>query len=897
MKRFSSIILGLLFGVLLFNSCVNEDEIDRGGEGKKTSVNFSFVTPQAEQITTKSLSDYNLVEDLYVFIFKTDGSLEYSEYFEGNQLSNGTIDGSIETTTGDHYIYAVANIKDESNSYATIDDLSSITTRGEFLKKKAHMKGNKLSVTGNIIPMVGIVGTDDGLINIKENDALTIKLKRIVSSIKFDVSCNPGQGKQATFELKSYEVINIPSTSTLIGDNELNGSGLDPWKEGTISKTGTSQIFDFYMFENIKATKGLSTYDARETKKDPAQTENIAFKNAPSNSTYVILRGKYTGDANTTVVGGQANEKVNADVSYYIHLGNIGENAPHDYNNFENRRNVEYTYKITITGVDKLIAEVVSKDPYDRGDGVISLVTNTYNLDSHYETFNIELNPQLTYQLSEGESLDWLSFRLMDKKNQNYLTKALLPGSEDGEWVDVMKYKYSKDNSYSKALVVGRDKGIDGLNGLLAAYKATNPNATSVTITCYADENVGWTATPRSVSILTADLVKNGSKLIQEGIILKQDGIRTFFNNQGNGYGVESLNESGRLSDYGTTNTTQDMANGLSTMKKEVGTSWPSVENMKKIYAACMSRNRDENGNDEIDNDEMKWYLPAINQYIGMWSGADALGDARLYKLTTRTNEFRYISNTYKNGEKQVLWADQGSSTGRKSQAQVGSFQLRCIRNLGNGAATYTYSDRKFTLYLNQEALRAKQEKGELGKHTHADADNKLYKSFKIAADYINDKKNWINHNDLANNNKSVCSNYHEGKIKDGYKYAKIYAGNYYYFKYVGAGKGKYDYEDKFVGPRMVENKKGAYIIVDEVDAYEDGRTWRLPNQRELSLMYSEGQLNTNNVSHVVSRTWDAFGGGGAGFGYDGNLRLYDKDEHSGSLYSNFKVRCVRDVD
>lgn len=899
MKKYGIIILNLLLGIVLFNSCADEDEVIPGGKGSQTYVQFSFTTPQADQISTKSLSDYNLVEDMYVFIFKMNGELDGKAYFTKQDLVDGRINGNIETTTGQHYIYAVANTDNEGNSFATIDGLDNVRDLDDFLAKKANMKGYKLSITGNIVPMVGTVGEEGGVVNITKDASFTIKLKRIVSSIKFNVSCLSNTGKQAKFDLKSYEVVNIPSSSTLVGDNELTGQSLPAWKEGVVSNSGSSQVFDFYMLENIKNATDISSYDSRETKKYPNATENITFANAPANSTYVILRGKYEGDADLRVVNNEfaSNEKVNADVSYYVHLGNIGNAAPFNYNNFEARRNVEYTYNITITGVDKLVNEVVAKEqPYDRGDGIISLVTNTFNLDSHYETFNIELNPQHEY-ITDGSDMSWLSFRLYHG-NSKYTTQALMPGEETGNWTKVMRYKVNGDKNYNDEL----KKGIDGLNSILKSFNTSYPDATSVKITCYSDEYVGWSLSPRSVSILSASLEGNGSKLIQKGIILKQDAINTFFNNSGCGYGVESLNESGRLNDYGSNSRSGGMDDGLSTMKNEVGAKWPSVEEMKKIYAACMSRNRDEDGDGKISDSEMKWYLPAINQYIGLWLGANALGDARLYKLTTGSNQFRYISNTYKNGDKQVLWADQASSTGKKSEAHVTEFPLRCIRNINEGAAPYTYSDNKFTLYLNQEAYRDKQDKGELGNHTHVEDDNKLYKSFMIADNYVEGTQTWYEHNTNANKNTSVCTNYHEGSMKSGYEKRRIGYTSFDYdhwFKNVGKGVG--DYKKKsgaFAADYMeyVGQGNGSYIEVQEIDAYVDGRTWRLPNQRELSLMYAVSVLSGDD--YTACRTWYAFDNNNSGFGHDGNLRLFGKAYNEfGYLGSKFKIRCVKDVD
>ena len=52
----------------------------------------------------------------------------------------------------------------------------------------------------------------------------------------------------------------------------------------------------------------------------------------------------------------------------------------------------------------------------------------------------------------------------------------------------------------------------------------------------------------------------------------------------------------------------------------------------KAAFAACLSRNRDLNGNGTIDIDEIRWYMPSINEYIRIGMGATAISnEAQLY--------------------------------------------------------------------------------------------------------------------------------------------------------------------------------------------------------------------------------------------------------------------------
>lgn len=891
MRKYSLILLSLVVGCLLFSSCADE-ELANKGAGKATEISLSFETPDVEQVVTKGINGFNLIEGLYLFIFDSSGNLEGDGplyYGINSKELSGTIDAKIPTTTGSHYIFAVANAS--NSAFAIIDGLESVATKDQLLSKTASLKGDLL-LSGNLVPMVGTVNGADanGLINITPKGSYKVQLERIVASVKFEVSCG---NSEATFNLKSYEVVNVPQTAKLWGDNVAKDK--KNWTGGTIDSGDENQVFEFYMFENKQKPIGtIISYEDRERKVDPKAVSNIEFANASSYATYVILKGLYTGPA--TIDGNS--ESVSAEVSYYVHLGDINNNGN---DNFDTERNVEYTYKISISGVDKLVTEVIANDPYDRGDGKISLTASTFNLDAHYEVFNITVPRGNRYEKEGGDNFDWLSFRILDKTNTRYVTKALTPNRE-AMWDDVMKYKVSDDTKYNGELITTMSK----LNEKLLDYFNANSTAQDVVVTCYADENIGLN-TYRECLVFRDIKSNNGSTIIRNGFNIRQNYLRKFFDNKGSYYGLEVLNETGRLKEYKGKDVSTDMSNGLANMKNDIGTKWPSVDEMKTFSAACMSRNRDENGNGKIDGDELKWYLPAINQYIGMWIGADALQEARLYTLNKHSTEWRYVSNSYDNSEGKrmdhwILWGDQGSSTGMKKSGEVSDYQLRCIRNIGsptgNGYYSYDRNKREFTMNLVGDAVyRNKQESGELGrKEGHMGTDNKVYRKFKVAGTTIgNNNLSIADQRDNADKNASKCSEYYEeSTLKDGYMKAQIYLQAWrgeLYFKKVSKGTGKYNYEERLVvGWRMVEADRGDYVLVSEAEAHTDSGKWRLPNQREQSLMFAEGLLYGG---YQLSRTFSTFLDDN-GFGFDKNLRVFPKDEIK---TKQFSVRCVRDTD
>ena len=113
------------------------------------------------------------------------------------------------------------------------------------------------------------------------------------------------------------------------------------------------------------------------------------------------------------------------------------------------------------------------------------------------------------------------------------------------------------------------------------------------------------------------------------------------------------------------------------------------------IFTTCLSRNRDLNGNGVIDDNELRWYMPAVNEYIRIGMGANAIpNEAQLYvgdksALTVDGYPSSFISNgalyhtsTY-GGAKVTFWAvEKGSYGDQMSTYNGGRYMIRCIRIL-----------------------------------------------------------------------------------------------------------------------------------------------------------------------------------------------------------------------
>ena len=123
------------------------------------------------------------------------------------------------------------------------------------------------------------------------------------------------------------------------------------------------------------------------------------------------------------------------------------------------------------------------------------------------------------------------------------------------------------------------------------------------------------------------------------------------------------------------------------------------------IYA-CLIRNRDLNGDNIVDADEIRWYLASIDQLTDLWIGEDALPDAaKLYDVSEVTNgrvPKRHVasSSVFNNegvknsqgGNVWMIWAEEGASRGDVNRSWGSNetrdkYDYRCVRNLGIGLA------------------------------------------------------------------------------------------------------------------------------------------------------------------------------------------------------------------
>lgn len=653
----------------------------------------------------------------------------------------------------------------------------------------------------------------------------SIKLLHADSRITFEVSVSD---QSITFIPKSWQVVNVPKRTSIFSQEKdcadifYFSSAVKPFDNTTINGTNyEGGSFTFYMYENRKSTKlandgsSIGNYEDRERQEKDAAGKNGDFKYAAPMATYVILTGDFS-----QVKGGKT---YNASVSYKIHLGYVNEVV----GDFKSKRNTIYKYKAKVAGVENIILEVESSNTGDYkenqpgAEGKVVIADQVVSVDAHYEVQNITFykdaldNLSVSVSTPKGEGtyeidvngdlventildFNWVKFvRVTDDKSR----LASYPGDDATVTMDDRHQVQGDDGSHHLSInqllwQLYNHKVID--NGL---WTLDSKGRKYVVYTAFVDEyyytdialDKFVNVEDRKMHILcdTKYSKDEQSSLTTANIMISQRSIKSIYNfgsdsDVKTAWGIESVDETpgAPLKAAATTRNetltngrynTFDMLGFLSNTNKD----WSSYvdftnPNKSKLYNknaeyACLQRNRDLNGNGKIDANEIRWYLPALNQYTGLWIGKDALSpEARLFQkdpaLITETGtdggtngNFR-TNNHYMTSNGVRFWAEEGAATGNTMyDLNKSKFNIRCARNLNlrntlepgtpkladdvDDYVKSSYSDKDNTVVsgidLSRLAVAARRSTAETGsmassaEHTGADL-NRPYKAFEV---------------------------------------------------------------------------------------------------------------------------------------------------------------------
>lgn len=303
-----------------------------------------------------------------------------------------------------------------------------------FYKKISIVSFGQMMVSGwNEGLVIGTNGavTEWGTLGIA-NRSVGVQMERSMAHVTFNIASTKENGEvetssgkktaKGTFIPGSYTIYNIPKVSYVTNFDENWARKLTPVatqadggqaevvdgqafynyvRDNVPSASEGKYTFDFYMPENIyeevKKVDGDWVYADRErwTSSESEGTATSAWNKewtyAPQTSTFVVISGVYNGKAG---VGNDAVD-VTANVEYTIHLGDFGEGG--NMGNFSVERNCDYTYNVTVLGVDNIIVEAKreEKDYQHGAEGTVydrQSVNYSYNLDAHYEQVFLEYN-------------------------------------------------------------------------------------------------------------------------------------------------------------------------------------------------------------------------------------------------------------------------------------------------------------------------------------------------------------------------------------------------------------------------------------------------------------------------------------------------------------------------
>ncbi|WP_346713174.1 fimbrial protein [Mediterranea massiliensis] len=278
----------------------------------------------------------------------------------------------------------------------------------------------------------------------------------------------------------------------------------------------------------------------------------------------------------------------------------------------------------------------------------------------------------------------------------------------------------------------------------------------------------------------------DGNSSIVEAVkSFRQNPIRTVYNTSKGlktAWGTESILNDDRLAPGNVSNGSSTSNGRLNTIQCLLGTNYKtsptelrwskilrvSFNNPDEHYMlqpgyqdamyATLLRNRDLDGDDIVDYEEIRWYLAAIDQLVDLYIGEPALdSDAHLYPDDTSklvNKHYTYTSSSNNGGNPWVYWSEECAALGSFDAAygnMEGKFPYRCLRNIGIDITdpateptplipkvTQAETDGTYLIdcsNLSEKARRTSFEaSSSLGAHDDESPQNRPYAKFRVSA-------------------------------------------------------------------------------------------------------------------------------------------------------------------
>lgn len=524
---------------------------------------------------------------------------------------------------------------------------------------------------------------------------------------------------------------------------------IDRNDDGRIYEGGS---FIFYMPENRKTPKlQITDYAERDAWSGYAEGDKI-FTNANDNSTYVEITGTLSYMENTFAknadirfivhLGDTSSDindydtKRNTFYTYKIKVRGINDIVTEVETDNEIRPGYEGDIVTSESGYYEFDSHydrcLIKINPANIGENIYWSVNTPFSRGVYeitgdegqevpesmrdYRWIKFAVNAE--YGVDEGKFVKYPG-------DQNYNDPYPLSGAVHGTDYDAPSPYY--EHNYPDARLMD-------INQLMIYLKQKKADGRTdeMTVTVFVDENL-YFKNPitgeedneqRSLWKLTSDkedrlmhlIVKDAkfstddnSSVITAEYTFRQRSIQTIFNVDKDelktAWGLESKMETDRLK-TGDVSSGSDSRNGRQNcLNWLVGRKWTDIidtegsahalkDNYNNAAFACLLRNRDLNGDNNVDANEIRWYLAAIDQLTDIYLGEYALDEqSRLYPQNAADREnmvrWHYTSSSAYGNDAWILWAEEGASRGASGGSidDYGStnklFSYRCVRNLG----------------------------------------------------------------------------------------------------------------------------------------------------------------------------------------------------------------------
>ncbi len=514
---------------------------------------------------------------------------------------------------------------------------------------------------------------------------------------------------------------------------------------------------DIPVNDNLTEEEKKQRYALRDKKLKNGDGTNLPeFEYANDAGTYVEFKGYIKYKYNTT-------QELSADVKFMVHLGG----GVNDVNNYSNIRNVHYTYNVTINSINDILIEVTDDNERRPGvEGDVALANKIVDLDAYYNVLSLDfgypaIDNTLTWDVStpfsKGNAIanpkdyEWVLFRIGKKSANLYndVFNTYLGDGKDKRYSEELndanisdfftQYMSDIDNGVDKMLdvrqLVAVLKESKRRAGLIPKERSLFDNGDNIRFTTFVNEyyyNFNPESTSETVegglwkqfvnknirilNILSryqqSNDMQSSKSMAQYSI--RQASIQTMYNLKSTetftGWGSQYYpNEAviGRtfaIDETSVNVNTDGQRNGRQNFVNFFPNNsawstylnydtWQNKTDYDYVKYKCMNRNRDMNGDGIIQQNEVQWYLASINQLTNLWIGEDSFSAvSNLYQFSTweLTKQHYVSSSVFYQNNPEVLWASEGSSIGRLNESGASQIYYRCVRNLGipNNAST-----------------------------------------------------------------------------------------------------------------------------------------------------------------------------------------------------------------